>query len=311
MNQQLPFVIILMLLILAGIISLMLDGQQKRLDRRIAAAMPTLRTAIPASLRRQQVEAQWKFLRRLFNYRAGIVYSIGPRYVTLAGMMAALTIFYANTMLLGFPLTYVAPAAALAAIVVMRCLFGSQLRRLTNRLFRQLPDTIEMVRQSVQSGLPVTDAFENIAETMQEPTGEQFRMVCAEIRVGKSPDDALEGVYRRVGVAEYGMFAVALGVQMKSGGSLAETLLSIAETVRQRVTMAARAKALAGEVIFSSRALTGMPFVVGSFLYWINPRMLDMLFSDPTGHILLAYAVCSVIVGALVIHWMVRRETTV
>ena len=311
MNQQLPFIIVLMLLICAGAICLLLDGKQKRLDLRIAAAMPTSRTAIPLSLRRLQIEARWQAIHRLFNYRLGIVYDVGPKYVSPAVLIAALAIFYANTMLLGFPLSYVSLAAGIFAIGLMRGLFGWQLRRLTNRLFRQLPDTIEMVRQSVQSGLPVTDAFDNIAETVQEPTRTQFRMVCAEIRVGKSPDEALEGIYRRVGITEYGMFAVALGVQMKSGGSLSETLQSIADTVRQRVTLAARAKALAAEVIFSSRALTGMPFIVGAFLYWINPRMLDMLFTDPTGHILLAYASCSVVLGALVIHWMVRRETSV
>ena len=52
------------------------------------------------------------------------------------------------------------------------------------------------------------------------------------------------------------MFAVTLAVQMKSGGSLAETLQTLGDTVRQRVALAARAKALAGEVIFSSRALS-------------------------------------------------------
>jgi len=33
------------------------------------------------------------------------------------------------------------------------------------------------------------------------------------------------------------------------------------------------------------------------------------LFTDPVGNKLLAYAVASVLVGALVISWMVRRET--
>jgi tight adherence protein B len=311
MSQQLPYIIVLMLLICAGIICLMLDGRQKSLDRRIAAAMPTARTANAMSLRRQQVENRWLALHRLVNYRAGISYSVGPQYVSLAGMLVALAVFYGNSMLLEFSPVSVSVVAAIAAVALARGIFGWQLRRLANQLFRQLPDTIEMVRQSVQSGLPVTDAFENIADTMQEPTREQFRIVCDEIRVGKTPDDALEGVYKRFGVTEYGMFAVALGVQMKSGGSLSETLLSIADTVRQRVTLAKRAKALAAEVIFSSRALIAMPFVVGAFLYWINPRMVDMLFTDPTGHIMLAYAVASVILGAVVIRWMVRRETSV
>jgi tight adherence protein B len=105
------------------------------------------------------------------------------------------------------------------------------------------------------------------------------------------------------------MFAVTLAVQAKSGGSLAETLMTLAETVRQRVALAARAKALAGEVIFSSRALSASPLLVGGLLYWINPQTVDQLFYDPTGNMLLAYAVASVLVGHFVIRWMIRRET--
>ena len=63
------------------------------------------------------------------------------------------------------------------------------------------------------------------------------------------------------------MFAVTLAVQLKSGGSLAETLQTLGDTVSQRVALAARAKALAGEVIFSSRALSLSPLIIGGLLY--------------------------------------------
>ena len=71
---------------------------------------------------------------------------------------------------------------------------------------------------------------------------------------------------------------MTLAVQMKSGGSLTETLQTLGDTVRQRVALAARAKALAGEVIFSSRALSAAPLIVGGLLYWINPESVDLLF---------------------------------
>jgi tight adherence protein B len=144
---------------------------------------------------------------------------------------------------------------------------------------------------------------------MPQPTAGQFAIVCSELSLGRPPEEALEDVYRRAQVAEYGMFAVTLAVQMKSGGRLSETLQTLADTVRQRVAMAARAKALAGEVIFSSRALSCAPLIVGGLLYWINPQTVDLLFSDPTGKMLLAYAIASVIIGTLVIRWMIRRET--
>jgi tight adherence protein B len=228
--------------------------------------------------------------------------------VLLAGGIAAAAIFYANS-LLGFSILYVSLAAAVVAIMVVRGLFGWQQRRLANQLFRQLPDTIELVTSTVRSGLPVQEAFRTISHEMPQPTAGQFAIVCNELSLGRPPEEALEGVYRRTGVAEYGIFAVTLAVQMKSGGSLTETLQTLADTVRQRVALAARAKALAAEVIFSSRALSLAPLIMGGLLYWINPGSIDLLFHDPTGSKLLAYAVVSVLLGHLVIRWMIRRET--
>ena len=76
----------------------------------------------------------------------------------LAGLAAAVTVFYANS-LLGFSLLEVSLAAVLVAIMVVRGLFGWQRRRLANQLFRQLPDAIEMVTSAIRSGLPVNEAF--------------------------------------------------------------------------------------------------------------------------------------------------------
>jgi tight adherence protein B len=203
----------------------------------------------------------------------------------------------------------VALVAFIGAIMTVRGLFGWQHRSLTNKLFRQLPDAIELMTSTVRSGLPISEAFRNISRDMPQPTAGQFSTVCREMALGKPPEDALAAVARRVGLAEYGMLGVTLAVQMKSGGRLTETLQTLADTVRQRVSMAGRAKALAGEVIFSSRALSLAPFVIGAFLYWINPQTVDLLFYDPSGRVLLAYAVASVVIGTLVIHWMIRRNT--
>jgi tight adherence protein B len=85
----------------------------------------------------------------------------------------------------------------------------------------------------------------------------------------------------------------------------------LGDTVRQRVALAARAKALAAEVIYSSKALSCAPVIVGGIMYGLNPQSIDLLFYDPTGRTLLAYAVASVIIGSLVIRWMIRRETTI
>jgi tight adherence protein B len=307
---QFLIIVVLLLLTCAAAMTLLLDARQRRIDRQLAIALPTSHSASLPSIRRLQAESRWSVFHRLANYRTGIAYDWHPAYVLLAGVIAAAAIFYANS-LLEFSILYASLAASIVAILVVRGLFGWQQRRFANQLFRQLPDTIQLVTSTVRSGLPVHEAFRTISREMPQPTAGQFAIVCSELSLGRPPEEALEDVYRRTRVAEYGMFAVTLAVQMKSGGRLSETLQTLGDTVRQRVTLAARAKALAGEVIFSSRALSCAPVFIGGLLYWENPQTVDLLFSDPTGRILLAYAVASVLIGTLVIRWMIRRNIAI
>jgi tight adherence protein B len=298
----------LVLLVSAAAVTLWLDARQRRIDRQVAIALPVSESANLPSIRRSEAGSRWQFLFRMVRYKAGIAYAWHPAYVLFAGVIGAAAILYANSVL-NVSNVYAYPAAAIVTIMVVRGLFGWQRDHLAGQLFRQLPDTIQLVTSTVRSGLPVTEAFRTIAREMPQPTAGQFAIVCSEVSMGRPPEEAVEAVYRRTQVAEYGIFAVTLAVQLKAGGSLTETLQTLGDTVRQRVALAARAKALAGEVIFSSRALSLSPIIVGGLLYLINPVTVDLLIYDPTGNRLLAYAAASVIVGSLVIRWMVRRET--
>jgi tight adherence protein B len=305
--QQFLITIVLLLLIGAAATTLWLDTRQRRIDRHVVTALSTSHSESLPSIRRAPVESG-QLLHRLANYKAGIAYDWGPAFVVPAGALAGMAILYANS-LVGFPLLDVSLAAVVVALMVVRGLFGWQRGRLANQLFRQLPDTVSMVTNAVRSGLPVNEAFRTIAREMPQPTAGQFAIVCSEMALGRPPEEAVEGVYQRTQVAEYGFFAVTLAVQMKAGGGLAETLQTLGDTVRQRVALAARAKALAAEVIFSARALSLAPFIVGGILYWMSPPTVDLLFYDPTGRKLVAYAGASILIGTLVIRWMVRRDT--
>jgi tight adherence protein B len=308
MIPQSVIITVLALLICAAGVSLWLDARQRRMDRQVASALPTSMLASLPSIRRSEAKSRSPLL-RLLNYRPEIPRLVHPGYVFLFGFAVGAAFYYGGS-LLDFSGSHVAIVAAIATIVVVRGLFGWQQHRFTDQLFRQLPDTIQLVTSTVRSGLPVNEAFRTIAREMPQPTAGQFAIVCSELSLGRAPEEAIEDVYRRTQVAEYAMFAVTLAVQLKSGGSLAETLQTLADTVNQRIALAGRAKALAGEVIFSSRALSAAPLIIGGIIYSISPQSIDPLFHDPTGNVMLAYAIVSVLLGHFVIRWMIRRETT-
>ncbi len=306
---QLSIGLLLLALIGAAGAALSLDARQRRIDRRVTAMLSGERDTFVPSIRRAQVRTRWGGFYRFVNYRPGIPYFIRPVLVLVLGAAAAAAIQYANGYA-GFSLLYAWVASAAAALMTIRGLFGWQYGRFRQQLFKQLPDAISMVTSAIRTGLPVNEAFRVISREMPEPTAGQFATVCSEMAMGKPPEEAIEGVYDRTGVAEYGFFAVTLGVQIKAGGRLAETLQTLGETVRERVALAARAKALAAEVIFSSRALSVSPLIVGGGLYLLSPTSVDLLFTDPFGIKLTIYAACSVVTGSLVLRWMVKRDTS-
>ena len=169
----------LSLLLGCGVVALLLDARQRRLDIRVAMALPEARSTRLRSIRRQRVEARWQLLYRLVNYRTRLPYDWRPEFVMLAGVVAAVATVYANNFL-GFSVLKVSIAAAFVGFAVVRGLFGWQQRLLANRLFRQLPDAIELVRSAIQSGVPVNEAFRSIAEDMPQPAAGQFAIVCNE-----------------------------------------------------------------------------------------------------------------------------------
>ena len=174
-----------------------------------------------------------------------------------AGVIAAAAIFYANS-LLNFPILYVSLAAAIVAMMVVRGLFGWQQRRLANQLFRQLPDTIELVTSTVRSGLPVNEAFRTIAREMPQPTAGQFALVCGELSMGRPPEEAVEDIYRRTQVAEYAKEAIErAGINVKTesirGGTDGSNSVCFAADVPSATTLPAR---MFGTAIVASANIT-------------------------------------------------------
>ena len=109
-----------------------------------------------------------------------------------------------------------------------------------------------MVTSTVRSDAS-EQAFRTIARRCLT-NSRQFAIVCSELTWedlgGLSKDCITERKWPR-----YGMFAVTR-VQLKSGGSLTETLQTLGETVSQRVALAARTSPGGGGHLFVTRTFS-------------------------------------------------------
>jgi tight adherence protein B len=309
-------VLLLLAVLVAAIVALVADTRGKRLLQRVDAVVPPSvaarfgagRSGLLRAGRLMDTGAPG-MLTRFFRVpsETPAAHLIPPRVVWGIGAVVAV-----GTTALAYQYQGVAVSVLgglFDGAMLVRTVFGWESRRYAKRLTRQLPDAIELVVSATRAGLPISESLRAIAGEMPAPTGGEFARVVNEMSLGMPPDEALLALHRRTRVSEYAIFAVTIGVQMKSGGRLAETIQTLAETVRQRLAMGARAHALASEARTSAVILTSLPFVGGVMLSAIRPGYLDPLFHDPRGNRLLLIAAGGVVAGMWAMSQMISRAT--
>ena len=228
-----------------------------------------------------------------------------PPWTTYTAAVAAGVAAYVIARLYFSPLMGAAEGLV-ACVLILRAIFDWQTRRYVARLTTQLPDAIGLISSAVVAGLPAAEGLRLVARESAQPTRDEFDRVVQEISIGASPDRALMKLHERTGMVEYGILAVTLGIQAKSGGRLVETVQILAETIRQRLAIAARGNALAAEAKLSAYIMAAMPVVGGILMSVIRPGYLYPLFFDPRGHTMLMIAIGLLLAGVFIMRRMIR-----
>jgi tight adherence protein B len=189
-----------------------------------------------------------------------------------------------------------------------RFVFAWMVTSRRDALFRQFPDSLAMMVRSIRAGVPMNEAIRIVARESPEPTRGEFSLVAGDLSIGVSIGDALKAMAERNGLTEYRFFATALTLQSQTGGRLGETLENLASVVRRRMAMKMRGKALASEAQTSAMILGGLPVISTGGLYFLNPKYMDVLFSDPTGRMILTGAIVSLLTGVFVMRTIIQKS---
>lgn len=175
------------------------------------------------------------------------------------------------------------------------------LKRTYDKFAELFPDAIDLVVRSIRAGLPVSQALENIGDDIGAPVGPEFAAIASQMGIGVSLDDALHGALKRIDLPEMRFFAVTLILQRETGGQLAEVLLSLSNTLRQRKAMKMKISALTSESRAASKIVAGIPVLSGVGMYYLNKPSVMMLFETDVGNNMLIYCIGSIVIGLLII----------
>jgi tight adherence protein B len=170
-----------------------------------------------------------------------------------------------------------------------------QTRRL--RAFdRQLPDVLDHLVGSLRAGYGLLQAVEWVARQMPHPAGAEFDRVIREVQLGRSLNDALDSLVRRINSDDLALIITAIKIQYEVGGNLSQILETVAYTIRERVRIEREIMVLTAQQRYSGYVLMLMPIGLALILFLLNPEYEMQLFTPgPTLCIPIATAIMMII----------------
>jgi tight adherence protein B len=164
-----------------------------------------------------------------------------------------------------------------------------------------LPDAIDLFTRTMRAGHNIHSGLETIATETADPVRKEFKKLMEELALGSQVEPALHGLGKRVPLIDLKFFITSLILQRQTGANMVTVLEGLSMLVRERLNMAAKMKAHTAQQRFSAALLCCLPLVVGIGFWILKPEYVRLLWTDPVGIKFFTYAICSEVVGILVI----------
>jgi tight adherence protein B len=165
----------------------------------------------------------------------------------------------------------------------------------------QLPDNLAVLSSALRAGHSFVGALSVVVDDAPEPAKSEFARVVADEQLGRPLEDALDMVVRRMDNKDLGQVALVAALQRQTGGSTAEVLDRVVDTVRERQELRRLIKTLTAAGRMSRWVVSALPFVLLLAITLLNPGYIHPLFTHTSGRILFVFAGVLVVSGSLVI----------
>ena len=234
--------------------------------------------------------------------QAGVTWSL-TRYWVIAGVLAAILA------LVGLVVQGLIGAAIglfVGLFGLPRWFVGMMVSGRQKKFSNQLADAIDIIVRGVKSGLPLTQCLRIIAAESPEPLRTEFQNLSDGQAMGVPLEQSMQRMYERMPLAEVNFFAIVLVIQQKTGGNLSESLGNLSTVLRSRKLMKEKVKALSAEAKASAMIIGALPFCVMGMVYLTKPDYIMLLFTHPTGHLILLGCTVMMTAGIMIMNKMVN-----
>ena len=151
----------------------------------------------------------------------------------------------------------------------------------------QLVDSLNLIANSLKSGLNLSQAIQVLVQESQNPTSQEFSMVLSQEKLGLTLDESLEKILERIPSEDLAIAVHSVLILRETGGDLSETFETIATTIRERRKVTGKIETMTSQGRLQGLILILMPFALMAMLYMVSPPYIIPLFTTPLGWIML------------------------
>ncbi|HWX06572.1 MAG TPA: type II secretion system F family protein [Bradyrhizobium sp.] len=297
----------------------LLSGEKKAENRRAAVAKPepAARQAEKSQRsRREQVEGTLKDLeaRRQKEKsislstrltQAGLDWST-QKFMVMSGVLAAAV--FALATLVGGGLLGGGGLAFAAGFGLPRWMLSYLKKRREKNFLKALPDAVDVIVRGIKAGLPLFESIKVVAADAPEPLRSEFLAIIETQAIGMPLGDACARLFERMPVPEANFFGIVIAIQQKSGGNLSEALGNLSKVLRDRKKMAEKIQAMSMEAKASAAIIGSLPPIVMLLVYLSTPQYISLLWTHPTGQLMLVGCVIWMSAGIFVMKRMINFD---
>lgn len=169
----------------------------------------------------------------------------------------------------------------------------------------QMVDGLTLMSNALKSGLNVPQALSIVASEMPNPISQEFGLVLNQNKVGLSLEKAFDNLALRIPTEDVNMFVTSVNILKETGGNVAETFETIVHTIRERLKIENKIKAMTAQGMTSAIIVSVLPWGLAAVLYSVDPAMMRPLFVHPLGWAILGVIVLLQAIGFLVVKKLV------
>jgi tight adherence protein B len=297
----------------------MLSGERRAASRRasVAKSEPTVRHTersqrsrreqVEGSLReieaRRQKEKKLPLSRRLTQ--AGLAWST-QKFMIVSGILALVA--FAAAMLSGGGLLGAMGLAFAAGLGLPRWGLNYLKKRREANFLKALPDAVDVIVRGIKAGLPLFESIKVVASDAPEPLRSEFLAIIETQAIGMPLGEACARLFDRMPVPEANFFGIVVSIQQKSGGNLSEALGNLSKVLRDRKKMAEKIQAMSMEAKASAGIIGSLPPIVMLLVYLTTPQYISLLWTHPTGQLMLVGCVIWMSIGIFVMKRMINFD---